>query len=68
MQIAEYRRMDCHIIYIELFGIVPCVCNLSVCVFLLCNHELFHIQLSYDGYWICEMYVYICISVLQAVE
>lgn len=68
MQIAEYRRMDYHVIYIALFGILSHVFNLSVCVFLLCSHELFCIQLSYDGYWIYEMYVYKCISVLQVVE
>lgn len=70
MQIAEYRRTDCHIIYIVLFGILSCVFNLSVCIFLLCSHDLFHIQLSNDGKWMYEMYVcvYIYISVLHAVE
>jgi hypothetical protein len=39
MQIVEYRRMDCHIIYIALFGILSCDFNLSVffcCVFMNC--------------------------------
>ena len=25
MHVAEYRRMDCHIIYVTLFGILSCV-------------------------------------------
>ena len=42
-------------------------------MFLICllhSHDLFHIQLSYNRYWICEMYVcmYVCMYVVAIKE
>ena len=43
-------------------SIVSCVC---VCVCVLSDNDigLFHIQLSIDRYWICEMCVCVCVCV-----
>jgi len=61
MQIAEYRIMDCHIIYIALFGILLCVCNLYV--FLCCvvmNCFIFSCLMMDTGSMKCMcIYVYL---------